>query len=363
MTEPRDRIRHLVRPAVQAMQAYHVPDPGGMVKLDAMENPYRWPDDLVCAWLERLRGVSINRYPDPTATDLKRRMRATLGIPDSAALLLGNGSDELIQLLGLALGGESRTVLAPGPGFAMYGLIAGFTGMAFVEVPLAKAGFALDPDAMLDAMREHRPAIVYLAYPNNPTGNAFDREAVMAVIRAAPGVVVLDEAYHAFCGKTFMDALPDNPHLLIMRTVSKMGLAGLRLGYLAGHHDWIEQLEKCRLPYNINVLTQASAAFALEHADVLDQQTASIRTDRRNLHDALAQLPGIVKVWPSEANFITFQVASNSAGRIHEALRRNGVLIKKLDGSHPLLEDCLRVTVGTPEENKLFLRALESVLR
>ncbi|MEX0731530.1 MAG: histidinol-phosphate transaminase [Aquisalimonadaceae bacterium] len=359
MTEPGERIRQLVRPAVQAMQAYQVPDPGRMVKLDAMENPYHWSEDLVDAWLERLRAVDINRYPNPAATGLKRRMRETLGIPGGAGLMLGNGSDELIQLLGMALGGDDRTVLAPEPGFAMYRLIAGFTGMKFVDVPLRESDFSLDVEAMLDAIDKHRPAIIYLAYPNNPTGNAFDRRAVDAVIRAAPGLVVVDEAYHAFCGETFMDALPEHSHLLVMRTVSKMGLAGLRLGYLAGHPEWIEQLEKCRLPYNINVLTQASASFALEHVDLLNQQTAQIRADRDHLQVILEQVQGVAKVWPSVANFITFRVGTGQAGRVHEALREQGVLIKQLDGAHSMLKDCLRVTVGTADENAAFLAALE----
>ena len=361
MTEASERIRRLVRPAVQAMQAYQVAEPGDLIKLDAMENPYRWDPALVDAWLETLRGVQVNRYPDPAATELRERMRSRLDIPPQAGLMLGNGSDELIQLLGMALGGRRRTVLAPGPGFVMYRLIAGFTGMEFVEVSLNAEDFSLDVDAMIAAVRAHDPAIIYIAYPNNPTGNAFDRAAVDSVIREAPGIVVLDEAYHAFCGETFMDAITGYPQLLVMRTLSKMGLAGLRLGYLAAHPDWIGQLEKCRLPYNINALTQASACFALDHLDVLERHTARIRADRLVLHDALARIPGVERVWPSQANFITCRVAAGSAAGVHEGLRERGVLIKKLDGTHPALTDCLRVTVGTPEENARFLDAMTEV--
>lgn len=361
MSEPGDRISALVRPEVQRMQAYHVPDPGRMVKLDAMENPYRWSDAMIDEWLSRLRNVPINRYPDPGAAALKERMRSALDIPTDTGLLLGNGSDELIQLLGLALGGDHRTVVAPEPGFAMYRLIADFTGMRFVGVPLGDGDFSLDVDAMLSAMERFRPAIVYIAYPNNPTGNAFERRAVEAVIDAAPGVVVVDEAYHAFCGDSFMGLLDRYPDLLVMRTVSKMGLAGLRLGYLAGHPAWMEQLEKCRLPYNINVLTQASAAFALDHVDVLNEQTARIRDDRETLQQALATSAGVEKSWPSQANFITFRVGAGRAADVHQSLRGQGVLIKKLDGSHDMLKDCLRVTVGTAEENAIFLDALRNV--
>ena len=354
-------IRRLVRPAVQAMQAYHVPPASGLVKLDAMENPYPWPGELGDAWLRSLADISANRYPDPTAGAVKERLRREAGVPESAELLLGNGSDELIQLLGLALGGADRTVLAPGPGFVMYRLIAGFTGMEFQEVPLRDGDFSLDEGAMLAAIAEHQPALIYLAYPNNPTGNAFDDNVMRAVIEAAPGLVVVDEAYEPFCGRSWMAALDDYDHLLVMRTVSKMGLAGLRLGYLAGHPDWLEQLEKCRLPYNINALTQASAAFALDHADVLRRQTEALKVERGRLIDALEAQAGLT-VWPSDANFITFRTPAGRAGAVHASLREQGVLIKCLDGSHPMLRDCLRVTVGTPDENTRFLGALETAL-
>ena len=356
-----ERIARLVRPAVQSMQAYHVPPATGMVKLDAMENPYTWPGSLRDAWLERLAEVEANRYPDPTAAAVKELLRRDGGVPDGAGLILGNGSDELIQLLGMALGGADRMVLAPGPGFAMYRLIAGFTGMAFEEVPLAADDFSLDAGVMLAAIARHQPAIIYLAYPNNPTGNAFDDATMEAIIDAAPGVVVVDEAYEPFCGRTWMSALERHDHLMVMRTVSKMGLAGLRLGYMAAHPDWLSQLEKCRLPYNINVLTQASAAFALEHAEQLREQTRAICRHRQDLFAALQRRERLT-VWPSAANFITFRAPSGHAGAVHASLREQGVLIKNLDGSHPLLADCLRVTVGTPEENNRFLEALDVAL-
>ena len=361
MTDFRARIRALVRPAVLEMQGYHVPDPGRLIKLDAMENPYPWPTSLHAEWLQALGATRPNRYPDPAADGLKARIREAFEVPEDAGLMLGNGSDELIQLLGMALGGEGRSVLSPGPSFAMYRIIAGFTGMAYHEVPLRGSGFSLDPDAMLAALAELRPTIVYLAYPNNPTGNAFDRAAVEAVIEAAPGIVVLDEAYHAFCGRSYMEEIARWPHLLVMRTVSKMGLAGLRLGYMAGHPEWIAELEKCRLPYNINILTQASAAFALDYLAVFNEQTACIRRDREGLYQALDALQG-VQVWKSETNFLTFRVASGRAGAVHRGVRERGVLIKALDGSHPMLADCLRVTVGTPQENEAFLEALRESL-
>ncbi len=361
MSDPDARIRSLVRPQVREMQAYHVAEAGGLIKLDAMENPYPWPPALREKWLRALGAVRPNRYPDPEAGSLKALIREVFGIPDGVGLMLGNGSDELIQLLGLALGGADRSVLTPAPGFAMYRIIAGFTGMDYREVPLRRDDFGLDAEAMLEAVRRDRPTIIYLAYPNNPTGNAFDRAAVEAVIREAPGVVVLDEAYHAFCGESFVDDIGRWPNLLVMRTVSKMGLAGLRLGYLAGHPDWLAQLEKCRLPYNVNALTQESARFALEHIEVFEEQTACIRRDREALQSALAAMPAI-RVWDSRANFLAFRVPPGKAPAVHRGLLEAGVLIKQLHGSHPLLEDCLRVTVGTPQENERFLENLGRIV-
>jgi len=362
-TDPEALIRTLVRPAVQAMRAYHVPPARGLVKLDAMENPYVWPPAVREQWLDALRHAEINRYPDPQAAELKQALRRSQALPETAELLLGNGSDELIQLLGMALGGQSRTVLSPGPSFAMYRLIAGFTGMDFVEVPLRDEDFALDMPAMRAAIAEQQPAIIYLAYPNNPTGNVFDAEQVREILELAPGVVVVDEAYHAFCGESFVDQVVEQPQLLVMRTLSKMGLAGLRLGYLVAHPAWIRELEKCRLPYNINVLTQCSTEFALNNAALLQEQTARIRADRELLFAQLERLPVVARVWPSRANFLTFRTRPGTAATIHAALRDAGVLIKCLDGSHPLLHDCLRVTVGSPEENRAFLDALAAQTR
>lgn len=356
----RDDIEHWVRPEIRALSAYHVPDPGPCIKLDAMENPYGWPAELVDAWLERLRGVPLNRYPDPAARRLQDRLRAAMDVPADMDMLLGNGSDELIQMIAQTVAAPGRAILAPEPTFVMYRMIAQVTGMRFVGVPLGD-GFALDPDAMLEAIGREQPAVVFLAYPNNPTGNLFDAEAVRRIVAAAPGLVVVDEAYAAFASDSFMGALGTHPGLLVLRTVSKMGLAGLRLGLLAGAPAWLNEIDKTRLPYNINVLTQASAEFALEHRAVLDEQTARIRADRAVLFAALQGLPGLI-VYPSEANFILFRAPAGRADSIFAGLRDRGVLIKNLNSAGGALRDCLRVTVGTPAENAAFLDALRSFL-
>ena len=356
MSERREElIERWVRPEIRAIAPYHVADPGRLIKLDAMENPYTWPPELVEGWLEALRGVPINRYPDPQGGALKASLRETMGVPAGMEILLGNGSDEIIQMLALALG-SGKTVLAPEPAFVMYRMIATFAGLDYVGVPLTST-FDLDLPAMLEAMERHQPALVYLAYPNNPTGNLFDAAAMHEVITAAPGLVVVDEAYHAFAEASFMDRLGEYPNLLVMRTVSKLGLAGLRLGFLAGEGAWLGQLDKVRLPYNINVLTQVSAEFALRHSAVLDEQTRHIREERARLSEGLRAIDG-VEVYPSAANFILFRVGVGRADAVFEGLKARGVLIKNLNGAGGALGDCLRVTVGTPEENTVFLAAL-----
>lgn len=354
------RIAKLVRPEIRTLKGYHVPDSRGLIKLDAMENPYPWPEALKPAWLERLRAESLNRYPDPTAQALKTSLRGALAIPADSEILLGNGSDELIQIVLLALAQPGAQVLAPIPTFVMYRQIAMAVGMGFVGVPL-KADFALDRAAMLDAIATHQPAAIFLAYPNNPTGNLFDPADIEAILQATPGLVVIDEAYHAFAETSFMDRLSDYANLLVMRTLSKQGMAGLRLGVLAGPPGWLDEFDKVRLPYNVGNLTQASVEFALAHADAFDAQCREIRGERDKLYAALSRLPGI-DVWPSRANFILFRIRGRPAGQIHGGLRRAGVLVKNLDSAGGVLSGCLRVTVGSPSENTAFLAALGAVL-
>ncbi|RMD70112.1 MAG: histidinol-phosphate transaminase [Gammaproteobacteria bacterium] len=348
---PEARIRALVRAELHALTPYHVPPSEGFIKLDAMENPYGLPKEVKDALLERLRAVPLNRYPDPAARALKARLRDFSGLDESFALLLGNGSDEILQMLLLAV---RRGVMAPEPSFSMYPLISAMVGVPYRGVPL-REDFSLDVPAMLEAMAAEKPGIVFLASPNNPTGNAFPLEAIEAIVKKSPGLVVVDEAYIPFGGASALQLLPRHPHLLVLRTLSKLGLAGLRLGWIMGHPAWIEVLEKVRLPYNINSLTQAGAAFALEHREVFAAQIAAIKAERERLYRALLSMG--FEVYPSAANFILFR-APGRGESLFEALKRQKVLVKCLHGSHPLLADCLRVTVGLPEENDAFLRAL-----
>ncbi|MGD8875336.1 MAG: histidinol-phosphate transaminase [Gammaproteobacteria bacterium] len=358
--EPADKIKRLVRPEILALSSYHVPDPGNLIKLDAMENPWPWPESLRAEWCTALESVSLNRYPDPGARGLQADMRRAMNVPDTAAVILGNGSDELIQMIIQTLAAPGRVVMAPEPTFVMYRQLALVAGMKFAGVPL-QDDFSLDAAAMLEAIAVHQPAVIFLAYPNNPTGNLFDAGVIRQILDEAPGLVVVDEAYAPFTDASFLPALPGHDSLLVLRTVSKMGLAGLRLGLLAGAPDWLEQIDKTRLPYNLGSLNQATGRFALQHKSVFDMQAGMIRLDRADLFAGLQAMPQLT-VYPSEANFILFRVPRRQAPAIHAGLRDAGILIKILDGSAPALADCLRVTVGTAEENSAFLTALGTLL-
>ena len=359
-TELSEKVENFVRPEIRALSAYHVPDSGDMIKLDAMENPYRWPEDVVDQWLDVIREVELNRYPDPGARVLKQHLRESMEVPAESEILLGNGSDELIQMIMMAMSGKDRAVLSVEPGFVMYKMIATFMDMLYVGVSL-KEDFSIDESAFLAAIKKHQPAIIFLAYPNNPTSNLFDESVIRNIIESAPGVVVVDEAYHAFADKSFMPLLTEYDNLLVMRTVSKMGLAGLRLGLLAGKAEWLNEFDKVRLPYNINILTQASAEFAIKNRHVLDKQTQQICFDRENFFQELSEIKNIT-VYPSQANFILVRVEEGKADIIFNNLKEQGVLIKNLNPVGGLLKNCLRITVGTAEENKSFLDLFKATL-
>jgi len=351
------------RPDVRAMHAYHVQDAAGFVKLDAMENPFSLPPEMQEALGRRLGAVALNRYPGTRIFALHEALRAHAGIPADMGLVLGNGSDELISLLSVACAQPGATVLAPLPGFVMYAMSAQLAGLTFVGVPLT-ADFELDAAAMVAAIRTHRPAITYLAYPNNPTANLWDDDAIEQVVQAVAetgcGLVVVDEAYQPFASKCYLGRLAAHPHVLLMRTLSKFGLAGVRLGYMMGRADLIEQVDKVRPPYNISVLNTEAALFALEHAGEFERQAEIIKAERERLLAALAGMPG-ARAYPSQANMILVRV--NDAAGVFAALKARGILIKNVAGLHELLANCVRLTVGTPAENDALIAALADILR
>ncbi|MDR5758279.1 histidinol-phosphate transaminase [Caballeronia sp. LZ035] len=348
----------IIRPDVLAMGSYPVPDATGLIKLDAMENPWTLPADLAKALGEHLAGVALNRYPAPRPADLLAKIKRTMQVPDACDVLLGNGSDELISMMSVACSKPGAKIVAPVPGFVMYEMSAKFAHLDFIGVPL-KADFTLDADALIAAIEAHAPALVYLAYPNNPTGTLYDDADIERVITAASrSLVVIDEAYQPFAEKSWMPRAAEFDNVVVMRTVSKLGLAGIRLGYMAARPGWIMQFDKVRPPYNINVLTQATAAFLLDHLDVLDAQAAELRRQRATLAAEVAALPGMT-VFPSAGNFLLVRVPD--AAVAFETLLTSRVLIKNVGKMHPLLVNCVRLTVGTAEENAHMVAALKKL--
>ena len=352
------RMARVLRQDVQSMHAYAVQPSTGMVKVDTMENPFVLPAPLRRALGERLGEVALNRYPAERGDVLRASLARHAHMPEGCDIMLGNGSDELISLLALACDVPGAAVLAPLPGFVMYAMSAHLQGLKCVGVPTTP-DFKLDLPAMLAAVREHRPAIVYLAYPNNPTANLWDDAAIDAIIEAAPGLVVMDEAYQPFAARDSLARLQRHPHVLLMRTMSKFGLAGVRIGYLIGRCELIAELDKLRPPFNISVLNCEAALFALEHAAEYARQAQTIRAERARLQAAFAGLPGVTP-FPSEANMILLRVPN--AKRTFTGMKQRGVLVKNVEALHPLLADCLRITVGTPEENTLTIDALKASL-
>ncbi|KQU68386.1 MULTISPECIES: histidinol-phosphate transaminase [unclassified Rhizobacter] len=352
------RMKRVIRQDIQSMHGYAVQPSAGLVKLDTMENPFPLPPALREALGKRLADVALNRYPAERGDLLRAKLAEHAGMPDDCDIMLGNGSDELISLLALACDVPGNSVLAPLPGFVMYAMSAKLQGLPFIGVPTT-ADFELDLPAMLSAVREHRPALVYLAYPNNPTANLWDDAAIDAIIEAAPGLVVIDEAYQPFAARDSMARLKRHEHVLLMRTMSKFGLAGVRIGYLIGRKPLVAEVDKLRPPFNISVLNCEAALFALEHVDEYARQAAIIRSERDRLLAALRELPG-VQPFPSEANMILARVADSAAA--FAGMKARGVLVKNVAGLHPLLANCLRLTVGTPDENVKMLQALKESL-
>jgi histidinol-phosphate aminotransferase len=374
-------VARRIRQDVQSMHAYAIQDSVGMVKLDAMENPHRLPPELQAELGQRLGELAFNRYPDGRVNDLRRALAAHADMPQGFDIMLGNGSDELISLLALAcdmpaaVGAPKPAVLAPLPGFVMYAMSAQLQGLDFIGVPLT-ANFALDVPAMVQAIHTRQPAIVYLAYPNNPTANlwdAGDMAQVIAAAKTAGSIVAIDEAYQPFSSRTYLDVIRANPtehcHVLLMRTMSKFGLAGVRLGYMMGAKDLIAQVDKVRPPYNISVLNYECALFALAHQDVFAAQAQDIREQRARLMATLRATPGLT-VFDSDANMILVRIEggknstpeADRAQKVFDGMKARGVLVKNVSKMHPLLAHCLRLTVGTFDENSKMIVALQESL-
>ena len=343
-------INKLIRPNIISLSAYQAKEIPCKVKLDANESPFGFRITQ-----KIIQFIQTNRYPDPEAKSLKKAIAKDLKIrPEN--ILQGNGSDELIYYLITTFGGP---VLYPVPTFSMYGIIAQALGEKSIAVPLDHA-FDLDLRRILIEIRKNKPKLIFLSSPNNPTGNCFSADRILKIIEAAANtsIVVVDEAYHPFAGdRGFIPMLRDYEHLLIMRTLSKVGLAGLRVGFLIAREEIIQEVNKVRLPFNLNSLSQAVALDALKNKKVLRRNIQLIISERVRLFRELFRIKGIMP-YPSEANFILFRVAESD--RVYENLLKRGVLVRNMKG---VVDGCLRVTVGTPEENEAFLKAIRVAVK
>lgn len=350
-------VSDIIRTDIQQMTAYAVAAlPPGAIKLDAMEMPYRLPEAFRQALAAKLADAPINYYPNVATCGLQETLRDTFQIPSCARIALGNGSDELIQMISLLVAKPDAAVLALEPSFVMYKHNAALFGLNYVGVPLNE-DFTLNLPSTLAAIEQHQPALVFVSYPNNPTGIAFERKQVEAIIEAAPGVVVIDEAYGSFSRDSFLPLAGSMEKLVVMRTLSKIGFAGLRIGYAAGHPSVIDELAKILPPYNMNQLSLATAHFALQHYDWVLEHVDILKQQRVRMQQELAKFDD-VEVFDSEANFITVRVPDADA--LFTALKEQGILIKKLHGGHPLLNQCLRFTIGTPEQNNRVLEVVNA---
>ncbi len=346
-----------IRPEIRALGAYPVAKADGMIKLDAMENPFSLPEAVRSKLAEALTSVPINRYPDGGAEALKESLRTALAVPSDLGLIVGNGSDELIQLVVSAVAKPGASLLVPEPSFVMYRLCSLYAGLRYVSVPL-KPTFALDMDAMRAAIERERPSLVFLAYPNNPTGNLWPAAEIEEILRLAPGLVVVDEAYHAYADASFLSRVGAMPNLMVVRTLSKIGMAGLRLGYGVATPEWTTELNKLRPPYNVNALTQAAVPILLSETALYADQVAKIKAERFRLNEVLASMPGI-ETYPSETNFVLARFPDATHTYAH--LKAAGILVKNMHGSHPLLENCLRITVGSSMEMDALIEALQTI--
>jgi histidinol-phosphate aminotransferase len=339
---------------VRKLAAYHIDETPVRIKLDAMENPFPLPDAMRREIAAVVRDTKINLYPDPSAKKLKKAI-ASMWRMKPEQMILGNGSDELIQAIILAFGGP---VLVPVPTFAMYEITSRALAQNVVTIPLNE-DFDLDADLMLKKANASKARVIFLACPNNPTGNRFSDNELRKILERADAAVVIDEAYFSFSNKTWLPLLKKYPNMILLRTLSKIGFAGLRIGVLTASQNIIDELNKIRLPYNINSLSQAAGVAALKHNDVISRQISLLISERERLYNALSKLPGVT-VYPSETNFIMIRTAVDASG-IHKKLKQAGILIKNLNKPGPL-KNCLRVTIGTPAENREFLTRLKRIL-
>lgn len=351
------KIEEFIREEIRKLKPYEVKDFPVRIKLDANESTYSLPEEFQQRLLQEIRGIAFNRYPDPNAVKLKEVISKDLGV-GMDQLIIGNGSDELIQSIIIALGEPKGRVLFPVPTFAMYEILSIALGQSPIRVPLNDE-WDLDLDLFKRILKKDSPKITFLSFPNNPTGNCFSKKKILEIIDSSQGIVVLDEAYYDFSKKTFLAYLKDFKNLIILRSLSKIGMAGLRVGVMISHKELIGQLVKVKLPYNVNIISQIIARFILIHKKVVDDQVKLIIRQRERLWGEMNKLEGIIPC-PTDANFILFKLKGD-ANFLWNSLLKSGILIRNLS-SMEFLKNCLRVTIGKEEENGEFLEVLKGSL-
>jgi len=349
-------ITSRVSSEILELSAYSVPDYKCSINLDGNESPYDLPADIKEKIQQRINTVFFNRYPDSQALGLRKQIADILGLPVEG-IVLGNGSDELIEMIIRAFAGGSGKVLMPHPTFSMYKLSTATLGFEAVEVELDD-NFDIDIDLFKKQIKKDDPDVIFLANPNNPTGNCFSKNKILEILEFSKGAVVIDEAYCDFSGVSFLEYLKDYPNLIIIRTMSKVGFASLRLGILYASKNIVDIINKIRLPYNINSLSQAIAQTVLENYEFVKANIQSVKEEKNRVFERMKVIPGI-EVFPTDANFILFKI--DNADRIYAGLIEKDILIRNFN-SPGRLENCMRVTIGTPGENDAFLKALTSVL-
>jgi histidinol-phosphate aminotransferase len=350
-------LAHLVRPNVKSLKAYHVDNHDCKIKLHANENPFQLPSEILDLISSSFKNFQFNRYPDPGCQQLREAISSITNIP-SQNLVVGNGSDELLQLILQVFCEPGDGVAFPDPSFAMYSILA--KSMDLKPVPFSLNNqWDFKADSFLDIAEQAKTKVVFFSYPNNPTGNCFSSEEIEKTLDNFQGIVVLDEAYYDFAQKTFKNRLETNNNLILLRSLSKIGLAALRVGFAAASPLIVEELNKIRLPYNSNSVSQMVANEALNQFHLIQKQIDLIIQERTNLFEALSKLNEI-EVFPSDSNFLLFRTSQNS-GEVFQKLAQKDILLRDLS-SHPKLKDCLRVTIGTPDENANFLQEIKKIL-
>jgi histidinol-phosphate aminotransferase len=353
-----DPLRH-VKPAVRALKAYTLAARQAPIKINQNENPFELPESMKRRVLERALARPWGRYPEFDPRELTAALARAAGWrPDG--VLAGNGSNELIEALLLVTVGAGTKVVIPEPTFTLYALLTSILGGEPVRVGLGP-DLEYDVEALSTARRQREASVTVVCSPNNPTGGVLARADVARLCAEADSLVVIDEAYQEFSGESVVPLLADHANLVVLRTFSKaMSLAGLRVGYLLASPALVHEVDKARLPYNINFFSQMAALAALEEPSDLEANVARLVRLRGALMAELQRLGGL-RAYPSRANFILVELQDRDARAVFESLYADGVLVRDVS-SYPRLGRCLRLTVGTESENAALLDGLRRAL-